>query len=48
MVTHISPKIKIYSLFNGPYNKIYDEFKNYSIEYRINPSPYTDNLFTNY
>jgi hypothetical protein len=40
--------ITLWSLFDGKYNSIYGESKPYSIEYRLNPSPYTDNMFTNY
>ena len=40
--------ITLWSLFEGKYNSIYGESKPYSIEYRLNPSPYTDNMFTNY
>ena len=42
------PEIKVWSLFKGDYNDIYGFKRNYSIEYRLNPSPYTDNMFTNY
>jgi hypothetical protein len=40
--------ITLWSLFEGKYNSIYGESKPYSIEYRLSPSPYTDNMFTNY
>lgn len=42
------PEIKVWSLFEGEYNDIYGQKREYSIEYRLNPSPYTDNMFTNY
>ena len=42
------PKINMWSLFEGHYNNIYGQNREYSIEYRLNPSPYTDNMFTNY
>lgn len=42
------PKINMWSLFEGHYNNIYGQNREYSIEYRLSPSPYTDNMFTNY
>lgn len=41
-------EIILWSLFEGDYNSIYGQQTSYSMEYRINPSPYSDNLFTNY
>ena len=47
-LSQITNELKLYTMFEGPYDEIYGNNMNYSIEYRLNPSPYTDNLFTNY
>lgn len=41
-------QLKVWELFEGNYDNIYNTVVPYSIEYRINPSPNTDNMFTNY
>lgn len=41
-------KVKLYSMFTGDYNQLLDKPVDYWITYRLNPSPYTDNLFTNF
>ena len=38
---------KMYKLFDGEYNNIYNKPVGYSIEYRINPEPLVDKVFTN-
>lgn len=40
--------MSLWLMFQGEYDNIYGINRNYSIEYRLNPSPYTDNMFTNY
>jgi hypothetical protein len=32
----------------GAYGYIYGEFRSYSMEYRLNPDPFHDSIFTNY
>jgi hypothetical protein len=41
-------QLKVWELFEGDYDTIYNTVVPYSIEYRINPSSNTDNMFTNY
>ena len=41
-------QLKVWELFAGDYDNIYNTVVPYSIEYRINPSSNTDNMFTNY
>lgn len=39
---------EIYEMFEGKYNTTFNDVPiDYSVQYRINPSPYTDKVFTN-
>lgn len=39
---------KIYKMFEGDYNKTFGDYPvEYSVQYRINPNPYSDKVFTN-
>ena len=39
---------EIYEMFEGKYNTTFNDVSiDYSIQYRVNPSPYTDKVFTN-
>lgn len=49
LVLHLSGDYTgAHEMFKGEYNKFFtDEYKPYSMEFRLNPSPMTDNVFTN-
>ena len=47
MFSGASDAIDVYSQ-QGAYGYIYGEFRPYSMEYRINPDPFHDSIFTNY
>lgn len=39
---------EIYEMFEGQYNTTFNDVSiDYSVQYRVNPSPYTDKVFTN-
>ena len=39
---------EIYEMFEGQYNTTFNDVPiDYSVQYRVNPSPYTDKVFTN-
>lgn len=40
--------VELWRMFSGRYNHFFGEYQPYSMEFRLNPSPYTDNLFTNF
>lgn len=48
LINTVSTGSKLYEMFEGEYNNLLDEYKPYWITYRLNPSSYTDNLFTNF
>ena len=40
--------VNVYEMFKGDYNNLLDVQQPYWMTYRLNPSAYTDNLFTNF
>lgn len=40
--------LELYKMFKGAYNKLLGKQQPYWMTYRLNPSAYTDNLFTNF